>query len=181
MPDMLVRLYALPEIAPLLATLQTIGIEVRKASPWEKHIIFDWVHVRFGAGWTAACEVALEQRPVSCYIAVEKDHTSVSNTLPDELLVGFACYDVASKGMFGPTGVQEDYRGRGIGKGLLLACLHAMFAEGYAYGIIGQVGPVDFYKKTVGATVIEGSEPGIARRRLRGIAPPMEATNEGSK
>ena len=33
--------------------------------------------------------------------------------------------------------------------------------EGYGYAIIGSAGPVDFYNKCVGATVIEGSVPGI--------------------
>ena len=63
--------------------------------------------------------------------------------------------------------VRDDHRGRGIGTGLLMACLNAMRAEGYAYAIIGQVGPAEFYAKTVGASVIEGSETGTARRGLR--------------
>jgi len=62
--------------------------------------------------------------------------------------------------------VREDYRGRGIGKALLLTCLHAMFKQGYAYAAIGQVGPTEFYRKAVGATIIEDSEPGIVRGRL---------------
>jgi GNAT superfamily N-acetyltransferase len=172
MPDMLVKLYTLPAAAPILDRLSTAGIVVRRAAPWEKHSIADWVRVHFGAGWANGSEVALEQRPVTCYIAAEKDPAYTSSAdpydLPRERLLGFGCYDVASRGVFGPTGVREDYRGRGIGKGLLLACLHAMFAEGYAYAIIGQVGPVEFYANAVGATVIEGSEPGIARRRLFG-------------
>jgi predicted N-acetyltransferase YhbS len=86
--------------------------------------------------------------------------------LPPEVLLGFACYDVASKGMFGPIGVREDYWRRGIGKALLLTCLHAMAMEGYAYAVIGSAGPAEFYAKTVGATVIAGSEPGISRGRL---------------
>ena len=69
--------------------------------------------------------------------------------------------------MFGPVGVREDYRGRGIGKALLLASLHAMAGEKYAYAIIGWVGPIQFYAETVGATVIEGSEPGIFQGILR--------------
>ena len=32
---------------------------------------------------------------------------------------------------------------------------------GYAYGIIGGVGPAEFYAKTVGATLIPDSTPGI--------------------
>jgi hypothetical protein len=32
---------------------------------------------------------------------------------------------------------------------------------GYVYGIIGRAGPIGFYEKAVGATVIPDSEPGI--------------------
>jgi hypothetical protein len=32
---------------------------------------------------------------------------------------------------------------------------------GYAYAIIGDVGPSEFYERTVGATQIPNSEPGI--------------------
>jgi GNAT superfamily N-acetyltransferase len=87
---------------------------------------------------------------------------------PDEALIGIACYDATRRGMFGPEGVHEAYRGRGIGKALLLACLHAMKDERYAYAVIGWAGPVEFYAKTVGATVIEGSEPGVYRGALVG-------------
>jgi len=169
MPDMLVRLYALPEYTPHLAALAAHQITIRRAAAWEKHILAEWVRPHFGDAWAVACEVAAEQRPVTCFIAVQVDSApdAASRGLPPEHLVGFACYDVASKGMFGPTGVREDLRKRGIGTGLLLVSLHAMFAEGYAYGIIGQVGPVDYYRKVVGATLIEGSDPGVARRPLR--------------
>jgi hypothetical protein len=39
--------------------------------------------------------------------------------------------------------------------------MEAMRDEGYGYAIIGSAGPVDFYNKMSGATVIEGSVPGI--------------------
>jgi hypothetical protein len=44
---------------------------------------------------------------------------------------------------------------------LTLAALAAMRASGYAYAIIGGVGPSAFYAKVAGATPIEGSTPGI--------------------
>ncbi|HMO55107.1 MAG TPA: hypothetical protein PJ994_11425, partial [Tepidiformaceae bacterium] len=68
---------------------------------------------------------------------------------------------------FGPTGVAESQRGSGIGKVLLLQCLESLAAQGYAYAIIGGVGPAEFYEKTVGATLIPGSEPGIYRNMVR--------------
>ena len=45
--------------------------------------------------------------------------------------------------------------------------MHAMFEMGYVYGIIGGVGPVEFYRKTVGAIEIPDSTPGIYTDILR--------------
>ncbi len=171
---MLVKLYALPEVTPLLTSLNQKGIEIRRPQPSEKHILADWVRQYFPESWAVGCEVALERRPVSCYIAIEKSQAYVPSNnpynLPEEVLVGFACYDVASKGMFGAMGVKEDYRERGIGTALLLACLHTMKEEGYAYAVIGWVASEDFYARAAGATVIPDSEPGIFRGKLVGSA-----------
>ena len=172
MTDMLVKLYALPEVTALLATLNQQGIELRRPHPSEKYILADWVRQHFQESWAVGCEVALENKPVSCFIAVEKSQVHVPSDDPydlaDEVLVGFACYDVASKGMFGAMGVKEDYQRRGIGTALLLACLHAMKEEGYAYAVIGWVASIDFYAHAAGATVIPDSEPGSFRGKLVG-------------
>ena len=164
--DLLVKLYNLPEPAPAL-TGAGAGVLVRRANAWEKAFLAGWVRARFGDSWSHGCEVALEQRPVTCFVAVTPVLGQPAGERPADVLLGFACYDVAARGIFGPTGVQEDQRGRGLGTALLLATLYAMWAEGYAYAIIGQAGPVDFYARTVGASVIEGSETGTARRPLR--------------
>lgn len=173
MTDMLVKLYALPEMITPLNTLRQKGFEIRRPQASEKHILSAWVLQHFtDSSWASGCEVAVENRPVSCFIAVQKSQVPAPSNnpydLPDEVLVGFACYDVASKGMFGPLGVHEAYRNQGIGTALLSACLHAMQAEGYAYAAIGWVASEDFYARAVGATVIPGSEPGIFRGRLTG-------------
>jgi len=104
----------------------------------------------FEPEWVSECEVAFARQPISCFIAIENGQ-----------LAGFACHDATCRDFFGPTGVSPSHRGRGIGRALLLACLHAMAGQGYAYAIIGGVGPVEFYAKSVGAVLIEGSEPGI--------------------
>ncbi|HVF09769.1 MAG TPA: GNAT family N-acetyltransferase [Abditibacteriaceae bacterium] len=156
MPDMLVKLYELPDMVPLLADLQASGIEVRRAIAPEKHIVVEWVRQNFSVAWASECEVAFANQPVSCFIAVQ-----------NSALVGFACHDATCRNFFGPTGVLSDLRGRGVGKALLLTCLHAMAHQGYAYAIIGGAGPVDFYVKSVGAIAIEGSSPGIYRGLLK--------------
>jgi len=146
MTDMLVKLYELPQID--LSAVHPVV--VRRALAPEKHVVLDWISKHFSAYWVSEVDVAFSQKPLSCFIAVDEGQ-----------LCGFACYDVTARGFFGPTGVGQSKRGYGIGKVLLLACLHDMLAQGYGYAIIGGVGPVEFYQRAVNATVIAGSTPGI--------------------
>jgi len=150
MQDMLVRLYDLPDHSGIISSLRKDGITIRRALAAEKSIVIDWVTQHFGTGWASETEVSFSYQPVACFIATE-----------NAKIVGFGCYDSAYRNFFGPTGVEESLRGKGIGKALLLECLLAMKAQGYAYGIIGGVGPARFYEKAVGAVLIEGSNPGI--------------------
>ncbi len=68
--------------------------------------------------------------------------------------MAFAFYDIAFRGYFGPTGVSDADRGGGIGARLLVAALSDMALKGYAYAVIGDVGPIGFYEKVCAATVI---------------------------
>ncbi len=156
MTDMLVKLYALPPLESELAAQAEQGVSIRRAIPPEKHFVTKWVGEHFSAFWQSECEVAFAHSPLTCWIAIEHKQ-----------LIGFGCYDTTAKGFFGPTGVGEAARGRGVGRMLLLVCLHAMRWEGYGYAIIGAVGPTDFYSKNVGATIIEDSTPGIYKDLLR--------------
>ena len=150
MQDMLVRLYDLPDYSGIISSLQEDGITIRRALAAEKSIVTDWVTQHFGTGWASETEVSFSYQPLACFIATQ-----------NEAIIGFGCYDSAYRNFFGPTGVEETLRGKGIGKALLLECLLAMKAQGFAYGIIGGVGPARFYEKAVGAVLIEGSNPGI--------------------
>jgi GNAT superfamily N-acetyltransferase len=150
MQDMLVRLYNLPDHQPLLSELKAQGILIRRPLAAERNIAVDWVSKHFGSGWASEAAVSFSYQPITSFIAVK-----------DGKILGFACYDACYRNFFGPTGVDEAHRGKGIGKALLLESLYAMKAQGYAYGIIGGVGPADFYSKAVGAVLIEGSNPGI--------------------
>ena len=156
MTDMLVKLYTLPPLEPALAQQREQGVTIRRAIGPEKHNVVDWVARHFSPIWASECDVALSRQPIACFIA-----------LKDKQLIGFACHDATCPNFFGPTGVSESQRGQGIGQALLLACLHAMAAQGYAYGIVGDVDPGDFYAKTVGAIEIPDSTPGIYGGMLR--------------
>lgn len=150
MPDLLVRLYDLP------AKPADAGDSVRRAFTAERHLICDWVTKNFGAAWASECAGCFAGGRPTCFVAVAAD-----------ALVGFACYDTTARGLFGPIGVAEAQRHHGIGRALLLATLHDMKAAGYAYAIIGGAGSLEFYRDTVGAIEIPGSEPGFYRGMLK--------------
>jgi hypothetical protein len=153
--DMLVKLYALPPSGDVFERLNKAGITTRRALAPEKHTVVAWVREHFSAHWASEVDVALSRQPVTCFIAVRQ-----------KTILGFACHDATCPNFFGPTGVDPNERKSGIGKALLFNCLEAMKQQGYGYAIIGGVGPVAFYAKTVGAIPIEGSEPGIYRGLL---------------
>ena len=66
--------------------------------------------------------------------------------------------------------VPEGERNRGGGAALLFRCLESMREMGYAYAVIGGVGPEEYYQTLCGAVVIPGSETGVyeSLHRLRG-------------
>jgi GNAT superfamily N-acetyltransferase len=144
MTDALVKLYELKETPRGIA-----GVEIRRPMPHEKGIIKQWIATTFSKGWSEEFECSFKTFPVTSLIALRNDK-----------LVGFACYDVTCRGYFGPTGVVESERGKGIGKELLIRSMLGLRELGYAYAIIGWAGPTDFYVKTLGAIPIPGSSPG---------------------
>ncbi len=164
MPDLLVKLYALPPLSPMTEKLAQKNIVIRAPIGPENYAVIAWIREHFGAGWAGEAENAFFRSPKSIFVAV-REKTDENGTVRGEML-GFACYDATVKGFFGPTGVEKAERGQGIGQALLLRCLHAMHDEGYGYAVIGDAGPVDFYRRCCGAVVIENSTPGVYRGML---------------
>lgn len=150
MHDMLVRLYSLPQAAELRESLAAQGIRIRRCHPYEAHILEAWVGQHFSRRWVCEARTAMSHQPGGCIVATQQGG-----------IIGFVCCDATARGFIGPMGVAPGLRGAGVGKALLLAACEQMRAMGYAYAIIGGVGPAEFYKKAVGATDIENSTPGI--------------------
>ena len=150
MPDLLVNLLKLPPLQPLLDELSPSGVVIRRAQPFELTPVRQFIELSFSIAWADEISVGLANKPVTVYIATR-----------DARVIGFAGYECTRRAFFGPTGVDERDRGRGIGKALLIASLWGLRELGYVYGIIGAAGPVEFYHEAVGAIVIPDSEPGI--------------------
>ena len=132
------------------------GIVVRRANTFEITPVLEFVEHEFSIAWADEISVGFANKPVTVFVA-----------LAGQSLVGFGAYECTRRSFFGPTGVIEVMRGRGIGKALLLECLWALREMGYVYGIIGGVGPTEFYERAVGAQLIEGSDPGIYQNVLK--------------
>lgn len=155
--DLLVKLYDLEDEIKDLDKLKEDNIRIVRALAPDKSSIVDFITKEFNVGWADEFERALFNNPSSCFIAIK-----------DKEVVGFACYDATGKGFFGPTGVSSKVRGKGIGKFLLLKCLHDMREVGYGYAVVGAASDaIEFYSKVAGSIVIPDSFPGIYSRMIR--------------
>ena len=150
MPDLLVNLLKLPALERAVSDVTDASVNIRRAQPIEITPVRDFIATNFSIAWADEVSVGFANKPVTVYIATR-----------DARVIGFAGYECTRKAFFGPTGVAESARGRGIGKALLLASLCGLRELGYVYGIIGAAGPVEFYKDAVGAIEIPNSAPGI--------------------
>jgi predicted N-acetyltransferase YhbS len=141
MPDMLCSLVKLPPLRERLAALRAEGFTIRRPHPWERESLDAFIRQHFSATWAQEVSVTFAHQPVTSFVAL-KDNKEI---------VGFAAYEATRKDYFGPTGVAPDMQGKGIGAALFLASLRGLRELGYTYAIIGGAGPVDFYRRVVGA------------------------------
>jgi GNAT superfamily N-acetyltransferase len=149
--DMLVRLYDVQPAPQYDERCAANGISVRRIDAWDRAPLLAFVREHFTENWASEVEFAFSSgHPIHGFVALKEGR-----------IAGFAVYETSRRGFFGPTGVREDLRGSGAGAALLIRCLDSMREMGYAYAIIGGVGPAAFYEKVCGATIIEGSERGV--------------------
>jgi GNAT superfamily N-acetyltransferase len=156
MPDMLVNLLRLPPSDSMLDELRRAGVVVRRAQVWELTPVREFIVRHFSLAWADEIAPGFAHQPVTVYVA-----------LREGCLVGFAAYECTRKNFFGPTGVVESERGRGVGRALLVASLRGLYELGYAYAVIGGVGPAEFYERAAGARLIPDSTPGVYADPLR--------------
>ena len=149
--DMLVPLYRIPESAPLIRTLATDHrIIIRHPQTFDITPLRAFIETHFSPAWGDETAAAFRHMPPSCLIAIHETR-----------IIGFAAYDVTRKAFFGPTGVDQAFRKKGIGTALLVRSMECLRDMGYGYAIIGWAGPTEFYSRAVGATLIPDSEPGV--------------------
>lgn len=146
MPDLLVPLFNLPEMG------DTEGIWTGRPLPHQSPAVLSFVRDTFSKGWEAEARTAFGGVPPTILVSVDEGSGDI---------LGFCCWDCTARGFLGPVGVAREARGRGVGRSLVLSCLGSMRESGYGYAIIGDAGPVDFFRRICDARIIQGSSPGI--------------------
>ena len=152
MSDLLVPLYGLPPVD------DQEGLWVGKPLSHQSPGVLSFIEGNFIGVRIKTAEEAFGSVPPTIFTAVD---------IPSGRLAGFCSWDCTAKGFLGPIGVHSDFRGRNVGKAVVLSALHSMREAGYGYAVIGDAGPVEFFKKICDARVIEGSNPGIYGNPLR--------------
>jgi GNAT superfamily N-acetyltransferase len=146
LPDLLVPLYDLP------AAPELNGLWVGRPLSHQAPSVLSFIRDNFSNGWKAEAGAAFGSVPPTIIVA--------ANRASGEL-AGFCCWDCTAKGFLGPIGVHDGFRGKGVGKAVVIAVLHSMREAGYGYAVIGAAGPVEFFRRICDARIIEGSTPGI--------------------
>jgi GNAT superfamily N-acetyltransferase len=147
LPDLLVPLYG-----DLPAHGVPGGVWIGRPLAHQAPAVLSFVARTFGTGWEAEARTAFSGVPATLQVAVDTASGEV---------IGFCCWDCTARGFLGPVGVSGAHRGSGTGRALVTATLRSMREAGYAYAIVGAAGPVEFFRRCCGATVIEGSDPGL--------------------
>ena len=122
MTDMLVKLYDLPDTTEKYKKLEEAGIKIIRAMTPNKTKVVEWVREKFHDGWADEISAAFTHFPVSCFIAYDTN---------EKKILGFAGYDCTYRDFFGPTGVDPEARGKGIGG---LQALNWLFFSGCCCG-----------------------------------------------
>src|SRR5438067_7271136 len=105
MPDMLVRLYDLPDAALYDARAAQRGVHVRRLDAWDRYALRTFVREHFGDTWASEADFAFtDGHPIKGFIAMK-----------DGEIVGFAVYETSRRNFFGRTGVRSDMRGSVMG------------------------------------------------------------------
>lgn len=103
--------------------------------PTHREKLLGFVEHVFGEGWRREAEASLDNGGV---VQAEKEGE----------IVGFACYSGFEETWFGPIGVLEQHRGRGVGSELLFAALTRMRERGLGRITIPWTEHLTFYGQT---------------------------------
>lgn len=132
----------LPQSAPRIPA----GIVIRRPAPEERDRVVRWVGEHFASSWGWEIGRAFDDDVRSGCLLAEVDGDPA----------GFAGWEINNRGLgtFGPQGVIESHRSKGLGGVLLMAALQQLALEGYREVHIPWVSSIEYYRRYTGARVV---------------------------
>ena len=115
------------------------GTTIRLAEPGERERVRDFVMERSGFNWSFETARAIGPRGSGVWIAEE-----------DGEIIAFSVFGSLEDHWFGPIGVSEEKRKRGLGSALLFRTLQSMKDLGITRAIIPWTGHLYFYSQVPG-------------------------------
>ena len=122
------------------------GFKYERVQPEDFDKTYDFVKQQFPNNtWAAEVKISFKLQPPSTFIAKNANNN----------IIGWATHSLYFPGSFGPTGVKESLRGKGVGTILFLWCLWNIKQSGVENCEIMWVGgdTVKFYSKVIGAYI----------------------------
>ncbi|MGF2616705.1 GNAT family N-acetyltransferase [Rossellomorea vietnamensis] len=122
---------------------------IERAGKKDQQAVLKFVEENFGGSWTESIHNGFLQKEIPIFLAWD-----------GASLIGFSSYDVyrGQKGIYGPMGVLKDARNSRVGSRLLHEALQDMKEKRYAYIVLGEAGPIEYYEKECGAALIPLSQ-----------------------
>jgi len=147
--DLIVNLYEKDFLDDTNVKLKNKDIKIKRLLSPNADNLVKFVKDNFSDNWASEIKAGVYKNNPTCFVATHNND-----------IIGFACYDVTAKGYFGPTGVNQNYRGNNVGQILLLTTLDAMKEAGYGYAIIGGVNKKvqGFYSRYLNFKVFESKK-----------------------
>jgi GNAT superfamily N-acetyltransferase len=118
------------------------GISIRPLRASDEPTFSSWVEMFWSDDWAWEASRALVKRGAGCHVALRGSD-----------LVAFGAYGPNRASWFGPMGTVPGEQRQGLGSVLLRRCLADLHRGGMVDATIGWVGPTEFYRRTVGATL----------------------------
>lgn len=141
----LTQFYYPRRIMKIEEAIRSKGITIRRGSESDEEAIVKWVKEAFGNPfWGVETLYAFRNNPPSILLAETNNE-----------FIGFAVYNRMGRNEFGPIGVDEKFRGLGIGSVLLFRALSEMKLAGHRYSVVTWTTHLFFYTQVPGITRIK--------------------------
>jgi len=134
------------DVIKIEPVLKKEGFKYERAQPEDFDKIYDFVKQQFPNNtWAAEVKFSFSFNPPTTFIVKDANNN----------IVGWATHSQFYPGSFGPTGVKESLRGKGIGTILFLWCLWDIKQKGLRTSEIMWVegNTIKYYSKVIGAYI----------------------------